>query len=95
MSMTLCVLPDMVMAAWFLPPFCPADACRSWPSFAMVPELLLTQWPLQEKVLLAEHSWKKHKNTTITSKFLMDFPSRVYNQQVAVRSSQLHAETSG
>lgn len=96
MSMTLCVLPDTVMAAWFLPPFfCPADACRSWPSSAMVPELLLTQWPLQEKLLLAEHSWKKHKNTTITSKFLMDFPSRVYNQQVAVRSSQLHAETSG
>ncbi|XP_021252902.1 heparanase isoform X4 [Numida meleagris] len=42
------------------------DVCRTWPSFAVVPELLLTQWPLQEKLLLAEHSWKKHKNTTIT-----------------------------
>lgn len=96
MGMTLCVLPDMVMTAWFLPSFfCPIDVCEAWPSFAVVPKLLLTQWPLQEKLLLAEHSWKKHKNTTITSKLLMGFPSGVYNQQVAACGAQLHAEASG
>ncbi|NXC45627.1 HPSE Heparanase, partial [Penelope pileata] len=42
------------------------DICGAWPGFAAVHKLLLTQWPLQEKLLLAEHSWKKHKNTTIT-----------------------------
>ncbi|OXB55240.1 hypothetical protein ASZ78_001074 [Callipepla squamata] len=42
------------------------DVCGAGPSFTVVPELLLTQWPLQEKLLLTEHSWKKHKNTTIT-----------------------------
>ncbi|XP_031452561.1 heparanase [Phasianus colchicus] len=46
------------------------DVCGAWPSFDVVPQLLLTQWPLQEKLLLAEHSWKKHKNTTITRKTL-------------------------
>lgn len=96
MGMTLRMLPDMVMTAWFLPSFfCPIDVCEAWPSFAVAPKLLLTQWPLQEKLLLAEHSWKKHKNTTITSKFLMGFPSRVYNQQVAACGAQLHAEASG
>uniref|UniRef100_A0A8B9EEH7 Heparanase n=1 Tax=Anser cygnoides TaxID=8845 RepID=A0A8B9EEH7_ANSCY len=38
----------------------------SQPGFAAVQELLLAQWPGQEKLLLTEHSRKKHKNTTIT-----------------------------
>ncbi|XP_067412934.1 heparanase [Emydura macquarii macquarii] len=31
-----------------------------------VEELLLSQWPIQEKLLLKEQYWKKYKNTTIT-----------------------------
>ncbi|XP_050801117.1 heparanase isoform X3 [Gopherus flavomarginatus] len=31
-----------------------------------VEELLLSQWPIQEKILLTEQYWKKYKNTTIT-----------------------------
>lgn len=45
---------------------CPAGACGAQPGFAAVQELLLAQWPGQEKLLLTEHSQKKHKNTTIT-----------------------------
>ncbi|XP_047930517.2 heparanase isoform X1 [Anser cygnoides] len=41
-------------------------ACGAQPGFAAVQELLLAQWPGQEKLLLTEHSRKKHKNTTIT-----------------------------
>ncbi|KAI6069500.1 Heparanase [Aix galericulata] len=41
-------------------------ACGAQPGFAAVQELLLAQWPSQEKLLLTEHSQKKHKNTTIT-----------------------------
>lgn len=47
---------------------CPAGACGAQPGFAAVQELLLAQWPSQEKLLLTEHSQKKHKNTTITGK---------------------------
>ncbi|XP_069636976.1 heparanase isoform X2 [Haliaeetus albicilla] len=42
------------------------EACGSRPAFAAVEKLLLAQWPSQEKLILAEHNWKKHKNTTIT-----------------------------
>ncbi|XP_075785621.1 heparanase isoform X3 [Pelodiscus sinensis] len=31
-----------------------------------VEELLLSQWPIQEKTLLREQAWKKYENTTIT-----------------------------
>ncbi|KAM9143726.1 heparanase isoform 2-T2 [Pangshura tecta] len=42
------------------------DICgvRSIPT--AVEELLLSQWPIQEKLLLKEQYWKKYKNTTIT-----------------------------
>lgn len=63
--------------------FCPTEACGSRPAFAAVEKLLLAQWPSQEKLILAEHNWKKHKNTTITSKSLMDFSASVYNQGAA------------
>ncbi|XP_061849820.1 heparanase [Colius striatus] len=42
------------------------EACGSRPAFAAVEKLLLAQWPSQEKLILAEHNWKKHRNTTIT-----------------------------
>ncbi|NXC18827.1 HPSE Heparanase, partial [Corythaeola cristata] len=40
--------------------------CGSRPTFSAVEKLLLAQWPSQEKLILAEHRRKKHKNTTIT-----------------------------
>ncbi|XP_074848113.1 heparanase isoform X2 [Carettochelys insculpta] len=42
------------------------DICgvRSIPT--SVEELLLSQWPIQEKALLQEQAWKEYKNTTIT-----------------------------
>ncbi|XP_050566539.1 heparanase isoform X1 [Cygnus atratus] len=55
-------------------------ACGAQPGFAAVQELLLAQWPGQEKLLLTEHSRKKHKNTTITGKVLMDLRSGAYNR---------------
>ncbi|XP_074760221.1 heparanase [Athene noctua] len=46
------------------------DTCGSRPAFAAVEKLLLAQWPSQEKLILAEHDWKKHKNATITKNTL-------------------------
>ncbi|NXU80236.1 HPSE Heparanase, partial [Oreotrochilus melanogaster] len=40
--------------------------CGSTPAFAAVEKLLLSQWPSQEKEILAEYNRKKHRNTTIT-----------------------------
>ncbi|NXP76627.1 HPSE Heparanase, partial [Ramphastos sulfuratus] len=45
-------------------------ACGSQPAFAAHERLLLAQWPSQERLLLAEHQWRKHKNTTITGNTL-------------------------
>ncbi|NXN92686.1 HPSE Heparanase, partial [Rhinopomastus cyanomelas] len=42
------------------------EACGSRPAFAAVERVLLAQWPSQEKLILAEYTWKRHKNTTIT-----------------------------
>ncbi|XP_062430967.1 heparanase [Rhea pennata] len=42
------------------------DACGLRSGFSAVEELLLAQWPAQEKLILKEQYWKKHKNTTIT-----------------------------
>ncbi|NXR73593.1 HPSE Heparanase, partial [Pycnonotus jocosus] len=46
------------------------EACGSRPAFAAVERVLLAQWPGQEKLLLAEQTRKKHKNTTITKNTL-------------------------
>ncbi|XP_068043952.1 LOW QUALITY PROTEIN: heparanase [Anomalospiza imberbis] len=46
------------------------EACGSRPAFAAVEKVLLAQWPRQEKLILAEQNWKKHKNTTITKNTL-------------------------
>ncbi|XP_027580921.1 heparanase [Pipra filicauda] len=46
------------------------EACGSTPVFSAVEKLLLVQWPSQEKLILAEQNWKKHKNTTITKNTL-------------------------
>ncbi|NXT18423.1 HPSE Heparanase, partial [Syrrhaptes paradoxus] len=50
--------------------FSPPEACGSRRAFAAVEKLLLAQWPSQEKLILAEHKRKKHKNTTITGNTL-------------------------
>ncbi|NWU68639.1 HPSE Heparanase, partial [Pterocles burchelli] len=46
------------------------EACGSRSAFAAVEKVLLAQWPSQEKLILAEHKRKKHKNTTITGNTL-------------------------
>ncbi|NXG79442.1 HPSE Heparanase, partial [Baryphthengus martii] len=42
------------------------EACGLGPAFAAVEKLLLAQWPSQEKLILADHNQKKHKNIAIT-----------------------------
>ncbi|XP_065490318.1 heparanase [Caloenas nicobarica] len=46
------------------------EACGLRTAFAPVQKLLLAQWPSQEKLIIAEHNRKKHKNTTITGSTL-------------------------
>ncbi|XP_053922222.1 heparanase isoform X2 [Cuculus canorus] len=46
------------------------EDCGLRPAFAAVEKVLLAQWPSQEKLILAEHDWKKNKNTTITGNTL-------------------------
>ncbi|NXU53069.1 HPSE Heparanase, partial [Turnix velox] len=46
------------------------EACGSRPALAAVQKLLLAQWPSQEKLILAEQKWRRHKNTTITGNTL-------------------------
>ncbi|NXA40184.1 HPSE Heparanase, partial [Eudromia elegans] len=42
------------------------DACGLRSGFSAIESRLLTQWPAQEKLILKEQYWRKHKNTTIT-----------------------------
>ncbi|NWJ10891.1 HPSE Heparanase, partial [Crypturellus undulatus] len=42
------------------------EACGLRSGFSAVENLLLAQWPTQEKLILKEQYQKKHKNTTIT-----------------------------
>ncbi|NXI41301.1 HPSE Heparanase, partial [Galbula dea] len=46
------------------------EPCARRPAFAPLTKLLLARWPSQEKLILAEHDWRKHKNTSITGKTL-------------------------